>query len=335
MNATDDSTDEPTDKQVSSSPSRLKNQVRIIINLPWHRVVSAWILIVLLSFYTVLSLIGINADLIDNVCISFWSTGYLLLVPFVLLLPVAQKKCWSALGIFPICVLIIWQLASIELYGVQRQFLSWHELWDLISSSHTIVFVYSELLSVTVLVFIVFFYGVYYLLEYGFRKYDSKIAVWVVISLPLFLYGYGNYRVTDEIYFSDDFRDSRLCCMPWCRVSDTQRGVPVALPHVAREAWYVNNTMLIEGADPAIAKLKNLYPHRNIVVVIMESHGLNNVDVLGQSGLGHIASSPYLYELAEKNLCFYNYFESGFWTKSAVWSILSGFQYFHESTYTP
>ena len=153
------------------------HQVRIIINLPWHRVVSAWILIVLLSFYTVLSLIGINADLIDNVCISFWSTGYLLLVPFVLLLPVAQKKCWSALGIFPICVLIIWQLASIELYGVQRQFLSWHELWDLISSSHTIVFVYSELLSVTVLVFIVFFYGVYYLLNLHIYKNSSLIPI--------------------------------------------------------------------------------------------------------------------------------------------------------------
>lgn len=74
-----------------------------------------------------------------------------------------------------------------------------------------------------------------------------------------------------------------------------------------------------EGADPILSSLAGAYPRRSVILLVLESHGLWNMQ-----GREDGKDSPYFWRLQERGVTFENYVSSGLQTHSALWSLLTG-----------
>ena len=305
-------------------------------DLVWHRLCAASILFIALALFTVFSVTGFSTSPCLSVCLSLWSMRLLFLMPLLLLWP-RLKWRWVRAGILlPIALCFMWQIASVELYAVQCRFFSFEELLDIWSHPETRSLIYDQVISWRVPVFFCLFYGLYFGLEACFKRLLQDRYAMLIVPVFFILIAWGEWTTSRYADHGSHLRTPRLCVMPWSSLSYVCQDEPVARYAVAREQWHrADSTFWMDGAPDYLGQLSGSHQGRSIVIVLLESHGLNYVDGFGEGSYGHLPSSPFLSELAQEHIVFENYFQSGYATLSASWSILSGFPYYHESAYTP
>jgi hypothetical protein len=77
-------------------------------------------------------------------------------------------------------------------------------------------------------------------------------------------------------------------------------------------------------AAPPLDSLAGRYRGRSIVFLLLESQSPTNVAGLGEGAYAHQPSAPHLTRLMKEGLFFTNYIASGFDTRSAMWTVLTG-----------
>lgn len=309
-----------------------------IKGLAWHRVVAASMLCLVLSLYTVLSLFGFNPGFSARLLVALWSMQLAWLYLLFLLIPCFDRIWASALLLFPLALLFAWQTASVMLYHIQCRFFSFDELAHLLSNAHTRPLVLEQVFSFQFLLFLVIFYLIYYtaerLLKYFLAGKEAQLTL--VIPVVLVLLIWGQFLNADYDQSLQDKREQRMCCMAWALTGDPQAREPVADPIQAQAHWYSSDQPFwAAGSLPLADQLAGRYQGRNVVIILLESHGLVQVDGLGKGSRHYHASSPHLARLAEEHICFTNYIQSGYTTATAAWSLLSGFPFFFESKFSP
>jgi hypothetical protein len=309
-----------------------------IKKMRWQRVVAAVVLCGLLCLYTVISLFGINSTFIINLAISFWSMQLVFVYVLLLLIPCFERWWATALMLLPLALLFAWQTASVMLYHIQCRFFSFDELVHLLGNSHTRPLVLEQLFTFKFLLFIIMFYGVYYLTEYllQYRYAVREEVCALVVPAVLILMVAGQFLTADFNQAQRGMREQRMCCMVWSFIGNPDESQPVADPVTAAALWVpADNPFWVPGASALAEAIKGSCKDRSIVIILLESHGLVQVVGFGQGSRMYKPSSPHLSRLASELTGFTNYIQSGYTTSTAAWSILSGFPFCYESVYTP
>ena len=315
----------------------MKHSLRKWINeWAWQYLCAAWVLCVLLAIYTLVAIDGPAVSPFMSLMVSMWSMKYLLLIPFLLLIPVLQR--WWAIGIvlLPILVCFIWQIASLELYAVQCRFLSWSELSILWGTAETRPLITEQIYSWSVLLFVLMFYvgffGLVFVCDKCIKKPFAVLAVPLICVVVLI----GQYYVAQRQELKQQFKPARLAVMPWSWLNSAQARRPIARLDVARELWAkAHQGFWQQGPSVCDEFPASQYKDRSIIIILLESHGVHYLDGFGAGSNKHRASSPYLAQLAREHIYFSNYIQSGYVTQTASWSLLAGFPHFGESAYTP
>lgn len=307
-----------------------------VLQWSWNNVCAAWILCGLLAFYTVCRVTECLTAPWMAFAVSLWSLQFLLLWSLVLVIPALQRWWILALCLLPILVAAVWQVASLELYVVQCRFLSFAEISSLWSEAATRPLITEQLFSWLTLLFVGGFYALYVGLAWLIgrvipMRYTALSALPLVLVVAL-----GAWWVAERQELKHAFKPAQLACMPWSWLSAGQQGQPVAQLAQARAHWATPHPLLWQAGPSAHVAYKNeRYKHRSVVVVLLESHAAQYLDGIGTGSAQHQACSPYLAQLAQSHIYFKNYFQSGFITRTASWSLLAGFPYFNECAYTP
>lgn len=308
----------------------------------WARANATFLMITLLSLYTVLDLYGVSENAPIEFIIAYWSTQKLYPLALLLMLPMFNKF-YLALSIYAtVAICFLWQVASLFLFKIQCRFFFFDELVYLISSKNTRPLVYENLLSSRVFLFIICFSAIYYLLYRILRDHFSNdIHKGLMIGFfSLFIIGIVAIMVKSERsrYFvnkkSSFYLKERLCCMPWNWAHDEFRKAPVVKDfNILRKHWYTPSCFWLKKPNELIKEIGNSVRERSVVVVILESHAY--LCLLKNKSEDYPFNSPYLANLAKNNVSFSNYIQSGMHTFSAVWSMLTGGIYFRESDFSP
>ena len=316
-----------------------KEQSRLAINLRqlhWHRLYAPVLLCLALALYTTIQLgrggIGFWVDL----AFSFWSMRLLFVLALILMWSKTHARWMSALLMLPIAVAYIWQVGSIELYAVQMRFLSFKEVSDLFNADATRGIIWEQLISIRVVLFFIIFYSVYFSLDHWLKKWlpQQWSMLIVLVVVPLLIIG----QVSSDRGVHRDrlvYANARVC-MPWSSAHRILERIPIANLAQAQKHWLQTDSPLWEKEPSTyFSAFGDRYHGRSVVVILLESHALKNVDRFVEEAVGARPSSPYLSALYDQGISFDEYFATGFSTNSAVWSLLASAPYFDAVSFSP
>ena len=316
-----------------------KEQSRFAINLRqlhWHRLYAPLLLCLALALYTTIQLgrggIGFWVDL----AFSFWSMRLLFVLALILMWPKTYARWMSALLMLPVAIAYIWQVGSLELYAVQMRFLSFKEVSDLFNADATRGIIWEQLISIRVVLFFIIFYSVYFFLDHRLKKWlpQQWSMLIVLVVVPLLIIG----QVSSDRGVHRDrlvYANARVC-MPWSSAHRILERIPIANLAQAQAHWLQKGSPMWEKEPSSyFSAFGDRYHGRSVVVILLESHALMNIDRFVEDAVGAKPSSPFLSALYDQGIGFEEYFATGFSTSSAAWSLLASAPYFDAVSFSP
>ena len=290
----------------------------------WHRLYTPLALCFCLALYTTCTLGRGGGAFWSDLAFSFWSMRFILAMSLLFLIPYTAKKWLSAVLLLPIVIAYVWQVASLELYAVQMRFLSFKEVSELFIEPSTRGIVWEQLLSLRLFIFLVVIYGSYFVGDFYAQRFIR--APWslgiVFVVVPLLML--GQLSAERKVYKDRFFYANARVCMPWSSAHQILQRVPIANLAQARAHWLqAESPFWSNEATPYFTAFGDRYHGRSVLVILLESHALMNVDRWVQDAVGARPCSPYLSELYEHGIGFEEYYATGFSTSSAAWSLLA------------
>lgn len=255
---------------------------------------------------------------------SFWP---LLLLTFACVLPGPVGTIVSLIALAILEVALVWHIASTEVVVFQDHPLLWEELVSRVRDPGSWDILVEGLLSFqAALLTLVLFGGLPALAKVlgKMRRQSSFLVLLRILALVLVC---GSLFVRQAISISPTLAERYLAnsSAPWSSVHDRDFQPRVIDWNVAEQVRTHFEPPIWEPvAAPPLDTLAGRYRGRSIVFLLLESQSPTNVAGLGEGAYAHKPSAPYLTRLMKEGLFFTNYIASGFDTRSAMWTVLTG-----------
>lgn len=265
---------------------------------------------------------------------TFGSLGILLLLALMAAVPGRAGWLLRAFCLAITACALAWFTAAVELNQDQGRSLHLHELWFRLSDPLTRDFVVTSMISWRMMAFILLFVGA--VVGAALLLARAPVQTAIILALTLLIGGtVANRWCLEGTWWSDaswHLRNQQIACAPWSRVVpapvEELAGYQFVLkPDIATMRQLRQNLASPQwapGPDPQFAQLAGRYRGRNVVVVLLESHRLSDVEPFGRGAEDHQPSSPFLTALAAQGLAFVNYVQSGPGTLFAQFSVATG-----------
>jgi hypothetical protein len=274
---------------------------------------------------------------LQRILVSWWSQQFMWLVLLPTLFLWRGRPWVVGIALTVVVLSCVWHLASSQLYQEQGRALRFEEISFRLSDPASRPFVYEKLLSLSaiagVLMLALAAGGFWWL----FRRLHPAWS-WSLLLLltPVMVFGNHLAWTVSELCGSH-----RVClfanvCAPYSLAHRDSASFSICDDKAAQAYWRRLDTPFWEPQpDPILSPLQGRYPGRSILVVLLESHRLADVQALGDGAHGRRPSSPYLYSLLSKGLFFSEIHQGGYTTESMRWEMLTGDQYFMSSYRAP
>ncbi len=265
---------------------------------------------------------------------AFGSLGVLLLMAVMAAVPGRTGWLLRSFSLAITALALAWFTAAVELNLDQGRSLHLNELWFRLTDPLTRDFVLSTAVSWRMAGFIVVFVAAVVGCALLFARAPFQLAI--VIVLVLMTVGtLTNRWCLEGAWWSDatwHLRNQQIACAPWSRVVpapvEELAGYQFVLkPDVAamrRLRLDLTRPEWAPGPDQQLAPLAGRYRGRNVVVILLESHRLSDVEPFGRGAEDHQPLSPFLSTLCDQGLAFTNYVHSGPGTLFAQFSVATG-----------
>lgn len=265
---------------------------------------------------------------------AFGSLGPLLLLPLAVAVPGRAGWVLRSLVLITTVLALAWFTAAVELSLDQGRSLHLHELWLRFDDPLTRDFVISSAVSWRMAGLVAALVGA--VVGGALLLARAPLTVPVAIALTLTLGGaLANRFCLEGSWWSDEgwhLRNQQAVCAPWSRVVpapvEELAGYRFELqPDIAamrRLRLDLGRAEWAAGPDAQLAPLAGRYRGRNVVVVLLESHRLSDVEPFGRGAEDHRPLSPFLTALADHGLAFTNYVQSGPGTIFAQFCLATG-----------
>lgn len=254
---------------------------------------------------------------------TFWPV---MLLSLACLWPGRVGVATTASALVALEVAMVWYIASTEVVLAQAHRLLWREMRLRLSEPGGWATLAEGLLSVPSALLVLVIFGAFPVLGRAARRLHRSNARWLWARLLAGATTYGGLLaqspVLDPHLHEGYWEAARAPWFPFEPAPPTT-GRLDAHAAVALRARPEPPIWAPGPAEP-LARLAGRYVGRSVMLVIMESHGARDVEVLGGGAYEHRPCSPQLSRLAREGLLFENYFAAGFASVTALWTIFSG-----------
>lgn len=233
----------------------------------------------------------------------------------------------TAAAVAGVLAAAVWDIASTEVVLTQAEPLTWADVLVRLEDPASVRILAGELRSWRAVLLVLGVVGGFAALARGLRPLGSRTSFWTLARIVGLVLVAGHLLLQGQAVIEPRLAERYLtgASAPWSSIH-AQPSYERRLDLEAARAVRLAADPPIWDESPAalIPQLAGRYAGRSVVLVMLESHRLSDVDGLGQGSLGHQPSSPRLAALADDGVFFTNYFQASRTTRSALWATITG-----------
>jgi phosphoglycerol transferase MdoB-like AlkP superfamily enzyme len=309
----------------ASSRSELVSR---ILSLRWDRALAFALLTLVITLVVSTWAFGVSPKVATYTWLvasySFWP---LLALSLVCAAPGRWGILLTGIALAVLEVAAIWYVASTEVVIFQDHPLLWEELASRFRDPGSWHILEEGLVSLPAALLTVGLFAGLPILARFLRRLKTRTTFLALLRVLALVIVSGSLFVRQSMAVSPVLAERYLSnsSAPWSAVHDrAMKPRAINWDAAVRVRSHFDAPTWEPGPARPLDTLAGRYQGRSVVVLIMESQASTHIAGLGEGAFAHEPSAPHETELMKDGLLFTNYFASGFDTRSALWTVLTG-----------